>query len=252
MGVRTSLSNSLSELAKRVAPGKPASSPPVGEKKAPGWVIGLTFIGAIVLMVMGVLVLTAGWHTWEHPNRPQVTHPVKATYEVEKKPVKVVKKKGETRRKFRIVKRVKTVERTSQAGGRSETLALAILATGAALLLAGGFAARLTRLKLPGVELEAALSAYGAGVEAGSVVGAHVFKAAQDSDTTDVLEDNAKLAEATTITVATGFDVGSRAAVAAATAAMMGVEPVLTLEAIDDEKLQKAASAAVQTVSEEN
>ena len=251
LSVRASLSNRLSRLARQVEPDKPADAAPAGEKKLPPWAIVLTVIGAIVLLIVGALILVAGRDMWQHPGPPQVSHPTKATYEVVKTPVKVVKRNGEVRRRLSASKRVRTVERMGQVSGRSDTVALAILATGAALLLAGGFAARLTRLKLPGVEVDAALSAFGSGVEVGSVAGAQVAKAAQDKKAPDVLEDKAKLAEAATITVASGFEGVRSAAITAARASAMGVEQIVTLEAIDDEKLQKAAEAAVQTVSDE-
>ena len=199
------------------------------ERKTPKWVIVLTFIGAAVLLIVGVLVLLAGREMWQHPGSPQVSHPTKATLEVVKMPVKVVKKHGQTHRRLGTVKRVKTVERLGQGGGRSEAVAMATLATGAALLLAGGFAARLTRIKLPGVEMDAT-----AAFEAGSVAGAEVAKAAEAKGTSDVLQDKAKLVEAASIT-----------------GAAMGVKPAPPLESIDDEKLQAAAEAAVQRVSDE-
>jgi len=221
--------------------------------KPPFWVVALTWVGAIVLLVTGVLVLAAGRDTWNHPGSPQVSHPTKATIEVVKAPVKVVKKHGATHRKLSTTKRVKTVERASSSSGRSETLALATLATGAALLLAGGFAARLTSIKLPGVEMNAAaISGYQAGVKAGSVAGARVAVAAKESGNEDVLEDKEKLVEATDITLRTGLsEAHTNAAIVAALAAMMSVDPT-TVTTADDQKLQDAAEAAVQKVSDES
>jgi hypothetical protein len=201
----------------------------------------LTCVGAAVLMIVGMLVLIAGWDMWQHPGHPQVSHPTKVTFEVVKTPVKVVKKNNATHRKLSAVKRVKTVERLGQGGGRSETVALATLATGAALLLAGGFAARMTKIKLPGVEMDAeTLSAYSA------VAGAQVADVAKEEGKQDILEDKAKLAEAAKITLLSGLEGETQAAVAAA----MG-EPLRTVETIDEQKLQTAAEAAVQEVSEE-
>lgn len=241
MSIRSSLSKSLAKLSKRVAPEESPGLPPVATKKTPGWMIVLTFIGATVLMIVGTLVLIAGWNTWQHPGHPQVSHPTKATFEVVKTPVKVIKKSGATHRKLSAVKRVRTVERLGQNGGRSETVALATLATGAALLLAGGFAARLTKIKFPGVEMDAeTLSAYSA------VAGAQVADAAKEEGKQDILEDKAKFAEAAKITLLSGLEGGTQAAIAAA----MG-EPLATVETIDEQKLQTAAQAAVQKVSEE-
>jgi hypothetical protein len=242
MSVRESLSKSLTGLGKRVAPQQPASLPAVAEKKTPGWIIVLTFIGATVLLIVGVLVLIAGREMWQHPGNPQVSHPTKATFEVVKAPVKIVKANGTTRRKLSAVKRVKTVERLGQGGGRSETVALATLATGAALLLAGAFAARLTKIKLPGVEMDAeTLSTVSA------VAGAQVADAAKEEGREDVLKDKAKFAEATKITLLAGLEGQTRTAVAVA----MGEEPLLAVEMIDEEKMQKAAEVAVQKVSDE-
>lgn len=230
---------------------KPPAPPlPGTSEETPGWIVLLTFVGAAVLMTAGVLVLLAGWNSWEHPGGPQVGHPTKATFEVVKKPVKVVRRHGETHRRFSAVKRVKTVERASQSGGRSETVALATLATGAALLLAGGFAARLTNIELPGVKISAT-SAYNAGVkvgtEVGSVAGAQVAAAAKESGNTDILEDKAKLARATEITLREGVEEGT---LAAAAVAAMAAETTPPLESIDDQKLQEAAEAAVREVSD--
>ena len=233
---------------KKSKPAGPAA--PSSSEETPGWIVLLTFVGAAVLLTAGILVLLAGWHTWEHPGSPQVGHPTKATFEVVRKPVKVVRRHGEMHRKFSAVKRVKTVERASQSGGRSETVALATLATGAALLLAGGFAARLTSLELPGVKMSTK-SAYNAGVKAGtevgSVAGARVATVAKESGNTDILEDKEKLARATKITLREGVEEGT---MTAAAVAAMAAETAPPLEAIDDQKLQEAAEAAVKEVSD--
>lgn len=245
MSIRGSLSKSLEALGKRVASGESSSPDPVREEKIPGWVIALTCIGAVVLLIVGVLVLVAGRDMWQHPGKPQVSHPIKATLEVVKAPVKVVKKNGATHRKLSTIKRVKTVERLGRVGERSETVTLAILATGAALLLAGGFAARLTKLKLPGVEMSAqTLSALREKAKR------HVTDNAKKKGKQDILQDNEKLDEAVDLTVLAGLEGKTRTAAAAA---MGAIPPPQAAEALslNEEKLQKAAEVAVQTVSEE-
>src|ERR1700710_617153 len=88
------------------------------ERKTPKWVIVLTFIGAAVLLIVGVLVLLAGREMWQHPGSPQVSHPTKATLEVVKMPVKVVKKHGQTHRSLGPGKQERRAEGWGRGGGR--------------------------------------------------------------------------------------------------------------------------------------
>jgi hypothetical protein len=243
MGIRKSLSARLANLAQRVAPKKPASQQVVSED-TPGWVVALTLLGATALLVVGLLVLIAGRDTWNHPGPLQVSHPTKATFEVVKGPVKVVKRRGETHRKFSAVKRKKTVERASQGSGRSETVALATLATGAALLLAGGFAARLTSLKLPGVEMTAR-AAYNAGARDSAASTAKVLAAAKESGVEDMLENEEKLTEAVNLTMRTGIEAGSIAGPAVFAPSVMA-----QMETVNAEALREAAEEAVQKVAD--
>jgi hypothetical protein len=254
MGVRESIGKAVVGAGEKIKPGEKPPDPGA-PTETPGWVIFLTFVGAAVLLTMGVLVFATGKDLWENPDPPKTSvAPTKVVLKVAKKPgaklgKKARKKTGKTRGKAQVIRREVTVEHASEGGGRSEAVALAALATGAALLLAGGFAARLTNIELPGVKVSTA-SAYNAGVkvgtEVGSVAGAQVAVAANESGNTALLEDKTKVVKAAKLTLNTGVDEGTMAAAAAAAIATEANPP---LEGIDDQKIQEAAQEAVRTVS---
>jgi hypothetical protein len=203
MGARKAIGDAMVSLGEGIKPAEAES--PLPPAKTPAWLVFLTFLGAIALLVVGTLVLVAGRDMWENPEPPTTSaQPTKVEKKVVKKPVKKGGKKQGRGRPF-VISRQVTIERASQDGGRSETVGLAILATGAALLLGGGFAARLTSIKLPGVEMSAAaLSGFGAGVKAATETSAEVVAEAQKSGKQDVLEDKDKLAEATSLAMQQG------------------------------------------------
>ena len=210
MSARQSIGNAFTGLGEKIKPDESPGSPVI-PAKTPGWIVFLTFVGAAVLLTIGVLVLATGKDIWENPDPPETSlAPTKTVSKVVKKPgkklgKKAAKKTGRTRGKAQIISREVTVERASQDGGRSETVAMATLATGAALLLAGGFAARLTKIKLPGVEMDAA-AAYSAGAADGTATTAKVAKVAKETGKEDVLEDEGKLAEAGTMALRTRIE----------------------------------------------
>ncbi|HEX6687265.1 MAG TPA: hypothetical protein VF085_01215 [Solirubrobacterales bacterium] len=246
MTVRETAGRKVEAAGEKIA----GTAPPLPAKaaKAPWWVVLLTFIGAAALIWVGVLVLREGHDMWVNPDPPEVSSaPTKVTSKVVKKPAQKGGNRKRKKPRSQIVARSTTKEWASQDGGRSEALALATLATGAALLLAGGFAARLTSIKLPGgVELVAA-AAYNAGVEAGTVSTAQAAKVAKEGGKEDVLGDEKKLAEAGRKTLRIHF--GSEAVTVAdaieATAPGGG-----RLHPLEGEGLQQAAVAAVDDVAE--
>jgi hypothetical protein len=248
VGARKILGDAVVSLGEGIKPDE--SKPPVAPVKTPPWVVFLTIVGAVALLVLGALVLSAGRHIWENPDPPATSaKPTKFITKVVKKPGKKLSRKarrrtGRARGKAQIVRREVTVERASEGGGRSETVALATLATGAALLLAGGFAARLTSIKLPGVEM-ATVAAYNAGAVDGVVAAAKTATVAKETGKDDVLADEGKLVEAANLALRARIEEGGMAggAVAAATTPATGVG--------DGQKLREAAEAAVQEVSED-
>ncbi len=169
---------------------------------APGWVKALTWIGAIVLMVGGVLVLVGGRDLWINAKPAMVADPPtkKTTHTVKTAP----KRSGKSRKPASYTHDT-TTERAVEDSSRSESLAIAILATGAGLLLAGGFAARITSVKLPGVEVGVA-AGYQAGVQQGVQQGAagtaKIASIAHDIGRDDLLGDPTTLAEVSKETLA--------------------------------------------------
>lgn len=123
-------------------------------------------------------------------------------------------------------------------------LALAALASGIALLLAGAFAPRLTKIKLPGVEVETEPpSSFG---EAGYLV----MNAAKKEEKEDVLVDPEKFADAVKLTVLLASF--SEDTMITMTAPIEREQLLLKdLTTIDEDKAQKAAEAAVTAVSDE-
>ena len=246
MGARKAIGDVVVSLGEGIKPDE--TQPPVAPVKTPGWVAFLTILGAIVLMTLGALVLSAGRDMLEDPQRPTTSvQPTKVVKKVVKKPGKKLSKKaarkaGNKRGAPQIIRREVTIERASQDSGLSEAVALAILATGAALLLGGGFAARLTSIKLPGVEM-ATVAAYNAGTADGVATTAKAATVAKQEGKEDVLTDEEKLVEAANLILRKRIQEGGMAgaAIAAATA---------TVGPGDGRKLREAAEEAVQEVSD--
>jgi hypothetical protein len=203
-------------------PAKPSVPAPT-----PKWVIEMTWAGAAVLVVTGFLVLIAGFLMWkddkppqaaERPSEVSLTVPSEesATAEVEDQtsadaaegptgpagtsgatgvtgPVdgeETTPEKGTTETKAEAAPTEQiTGKWPTSPATRNETLALALLATGAALLLAGAFAARITSIKLPG-GAELAIAAL---QQSATVAGAALGAAAEKEGKTEVLKDPEKL-----------------------------------------------------------
>jgi hypothetical protein len=239
----------LGEAINGEKPEKPVPSSPL--RKTEPWVIVVTTVGAIVLLILGALTLKEGKEMWTDADSPVVVNP--PTKELSK----VIKKRTKNdvgKPRTTIVRR--TAERKSQDGGRSTELAIAILATGAGLLLAGGLAARLSKLKLPGVELEAAYQA-GAerGLEEAVKAGAKVNAKAQEKGKQEILGNEEAFEKATIFTARAAGTLPPEGLTFPSFAfprrsdVQWQAEPV----PIDfDEQLRDiAASAAVDAVSEE-
>lgn len=134
----------------------------------PKWVIVMTVAGAVLLSVIGLLVLLAGYGLWKDDAPPQVadrpseiswTVPSQEGAETEPAPAdgkeaapadQKEAEKQEASEKAEASHDQITAKWPTGPSPRNEALALALLGTGAALLLAGAFAARITSIKLPG------------------------------------------------------------------------------------------------------
>ncbi|MDQ3724476.1 MAG: hypothetical protein M3335_01065 [Actinomycetota bacterium] len=220
--------DALKGLAKKLggeSPPKPTPPAPAIPLATPLWVKLMTILGAIVLAVAGFLVLGEGLDLWREGKPPQVSErPSEVTFTVpgEESPAASTTGNQGTSGSTGVGEPDGTAEPpvpTSAAtpaksaeqitakwptssAARSETLTLALLATGAGLLLAGAFASRVTSIKLPGGTELLVAAAFGAGKEEGGKEGvekassttAAVASQAQKENKSEVLENPEKLA----------------------------------------------------------
>jgi hypothetical protein len=165
---------------------KPPPSKPKELVPTPFWIKVMTWVGAVVLVVMGFLVLREGLSLWKDGAPPPVAErasEITLTKPAEEAPAA---NQADAPKEKAAPNEQITGKWPTSPSVRSETLSLALLGTGAALLLAGAFAARVTSIKLPG----------GAEMSMGAVYGsaiAALSSQAQKEGKPELAEDSEKL-----------------------------------------------------------